>query len=232
MAAPAFLKKIASPFYNFEERVEPGQEPSSAATTPATPSISATPVSRPIRSSVGKAQVDNTIKEQILSIVEKATPAILTDFFELVRSMAELPMDDATRYKSAFISFQKQTKRGIDALVDGLDKRMAALDDAESQFDEELKTSLKEVEATRKSAAQLDAKIEELNRQINELTTQKSGLLLQASQDEQKYSAQQGTFTATLNAVRTDLSAQADELKAYLAAPQSTTSSLKTKKRS
>lgn len=102
--------------------------------------------------------VDPQIKAQITAELDKATPEILASFFTMLKSFAELQMDEALRLKSAYVAF-RASRGGAEqsvALLQAMDKRETALPKVRSMFDSEMETVQKEIN-------QLQARLAELN---------------------------------------------------------------------
>ncbi len=208
------LKKIVSPFYDFEK--EPGQEqdveqPATPVTSPATPALRA-----PFKSTSVKPQIDEAVRKQLVDDIEAAISEPLSNFLGLLDSMKDLQMDDQTRFKAAFTAFQKQTKGSVDTLLNGVQTQLDTLDTSVVQFEKELKNAQKDIDLKRKQAEDAQEKTAQLRNQIAELTAQQSQLLAEASQDEQTLNTQQGVFANTVESVRADLNQQASLIGSYL----------------
>jgi chromosome segregation ATPase len=161
--------------------------------------------------------VDEDLRAKITADVDTATPPDLNDFNDLLKSFAELPMDVSTKFKSAFVAFQKQSKKGIDALVKGMQTRKQALDNVIANFEAELQTAQSEIDGKRAQADKLQQEMAKLSEKIVELKNTQSQLLMNASQEEQDLSSQKATFMATADAVLSELNQQEQQLQMYLA---------------
>jgi chromosome segregation ATPase len=205
-----FFKNILSPFITIDEPEQEGSSPSTA--------VSATPIkpATPIQTRVKSASVDSEIQQKLLDEVNAATPAELRDYYELVQSMADLNMDEATQFKSAYAAFQKQSKKSVEALITATTKRAHALDQAISGFEAELQGAQGDIDQLRSKADSIQAKMEELSQQIGTLKQEQGDVLLQASQQEQSLKDQQATFMTTAETVKAQLAAESSKLTAYL----------------
>jgi len=217
----SLLKKLASPFYEFSDKTETGQEQISNA--PATPEILATPVPRSSKPSIIKQQIDEETKQQILAEVSKTTPRALNDFLAVLESMKDLSMDDQTRFKAAFAAL----KGNVDTLLAGTQKQLEALENAGTQFEAEIKSAQRDIDLKRKQAGMKQEQADQLSQQIVDLRNEQSQILMSASQEEQTLSNQQAIFTATLASVRAEINELESQITNYLV----TTTSIKTRKR-
>ena len=209
------LKKTLSPFIKLNDEPEP-----TGTSQSATPAPTATPSVTRIKTS---PSVDTELQKTLLDAVEAATPSELTSFLELVQSMAELGMDEATQYKSAFAAFQKQSKKGIEALLTGIKKKLAALDTESGNFDTELEESFAKVKKDRQIAEDTQSQIDGLNTQISDLETKRKNLLVGAAQTEQDLNDQRANFSHTVDSVKSIIDEQESKLTTYLS-PAPTTS--------
>ena len=212
--AGKFLKTLLSPLVEFDEQKEDpvAHQTTAKAISPA-----------PVRTTVIRAaasSVDEDLKSQILADVDKATPAELLTFYELVESYAELNMDEPTQYKSALIAFKQKTGKTAPALMDAMKARKDAVEKAADDFESECQAEKAEIDAARKKA-------DDLTTQIQKLSEQKVKALSEASTSEQALSGQQANFMTTVDAIRAELGEQESKLTSYLAATPAPTKTVK-----
>ncbi len=206
-------KKLASPFFEFQETEQ------AAGESPATPSSQtmATPALRALKSTTIQPEIDQELRSQIITDIEKATPPSLSEFFGILDSMKELGMDDATRFKAAFSAFQKTSKGSVDTLLNGIQKQIDALEATGVSIDNELKGDLKKIALKRKQAEDAQAQIDDLRKQITELDTTRAQLQVEASQDEQAFGKQQLIITNTIESIRAEINEREKQIENYLA---------------
>jgi chromosome segregation ATPase len=212
--AKSILKTLASPFVEFDE---PKEDPAEHQTTAkaVSPAPTRTTTIRPAATSI-----DEDLKTQIMADVDKATPADLLTFYELVQSYTELNMDEPTQYKSALIAFKQKTGKTAAALIDAMKARKDAVEKAADDFESECQAAKAEIDAARKKA-------DDLTTQIQKLSEQKVKALSEASTSEQTLSGQQSNFMTTVDAIRAELGEQESKLTSYLAATPAPTRTVK-----
>jgi hypothetical protein len=221
------IKDLLSPFVKIgdDESEQTGTPPLTTPITPATSrtgSIKTSPTTRAVT-------VDTGLQKTLLEAVDAGTPPELISFLELVQSMADLgSMDEPTQYKSAFAAFQKTSKKGVEVLLNGIKKKLAALDTEAGNFDTELETSFTKIKKDRQSADDIQGQIKTLTSQISDLETKQKDLLAGAAQNEQDLNAQRTNFGHTLDSVKSIINEQESKIRTYLS-PTSTTAATRTR---
>jgi len=158
---------------------------------------------------VPRGTVDEGMLQNIMDMVNKATPEALTSFDEMLDEFKDVAADEKTRFKSAYIAFTKATKKTVSDINAAMQSRLAALDQAEAQFTKEAAEEASAISAIR-------AKADSFDKQITDLRNQKQKAADEANTRETALSESQATFTATADSVREQLNAEQSHLTTYL----------------
>jgi chromosome segregation ATPase len=194
------LKKVAGVFFNgFDE--QPEVPPTAPVTTPRPGNAGYHRVS----ALTPKSSVNEEMRAQILSELDKATPDELTEFLNTVASLEGTIPDEAARYKAALIT----SKINSATLIEAARTRHSALAGVAKTFEKELVAAQKGLEADKLQVQQIDE-------QIQALTQQKEQLEKTIDQNATSINEQQGSFNATQSSIEEELTNMEETLSSYI----------------
>ncbi|MFL6658232.1 MAG: hypothetical protein ACJ8GW_09185, partial [Massilia sp.] len=167
-------------------------------------------------------------------------PTAYSALSEAVDALAAIPMDEATRYRSAFALLRKTQQRTLAQIVQAIDVHLGLLDAEQERFSlQSAKAEDEQVTSRTAQASDLDADAEEGARQIARLRAETESQIAQIEKElatkqerarellretEQKKQALANTrqeFSSAVDAVRARLSGARVKLHQYLEGVQS-----------
>ncbi len=218
----SFLNKLKGIFI-----VEEPQKPSTTSTTstqntqPVSPQSTYTP---PVIVT-GNGQVSEKFMNALLeSMQNNNTPGF--DYFEFrqsIQNLSKMPMDEATRYQSAFAMAQTMNVLP-QTLVSSAQNYVQILAAEEQKFHQALANKEgSDVNAKQQEINNLDAAIKQKAEQIKQLTeqiqqnqSQMEALKAQISEASSKVAATKNDFVVTYNALVNEIKKDIDNMQRYL----------------
>jgi DNA repair exonuclease SbcCD ATPase subunit len=220
------LKNLKSLFIVEDEELIKASTSGSFKKAAATP-IPAQPSAPTIQESeVGeKGQVSDKFMEVLLKAMEKNNldGFDYLEYKKSLQSLAKMPMDEATRYKSAYAMAQTMGVKP-EMLVKTAEHYIAALSREEKQFEQALTaqkqkqvqsklSQLKQLEETIQQKAQ---RIKQLTQEIEKHQQQMATTKQQVSDASVKIETTKNNFIASYNALVSKIQEDIDKMKQYL----------------
>jgi chromosome segregation ATPase len=181
------------------------------------------------------ANVINPLGAELLALV-MSRPTAYSALAEAIEALAAIPMDEATRYRSAFALLRKTQQRTVEQIGQAIEVHLGVLEAEQERFAQQSARAEDDQVTTRSAqAASLDAEVEEGVRQIARLRADTESQVSQIEQDlagkqerarellretEQKKQSLAHTreeFAGAANAVRAKLSTERAKLQQFLA---------------
>jgi threonine synthase len=221
----SFLNKLKSIFI-----VEDPQKPNTSTTTTTTTTAQNTQPVTPQNTTppvivTGNGQVSEKFMNALLeSMQNNNTPGF--DYFEFrqsIQNLSKMPMDEATRYQSAFAMAQTMNVLP-QTLVSSAQNYVQILAAEEQKFHQALANKEgSDVNAKQQEISNLDAAIKQKSEQIRELTEQiqqnqqqMEALKSQISEATSKVAATKNDFVVTYNALVNEIKKDIDNMQRYL----------------
>lgn len=217
------FKKFKSVFV-IEDPNAPVQSPPSKA-APAPAIQSASPPPPPVSTSAGPGAVTDKFSEILLNALEKSNQAGF-DYFEFrqaLRNLAKMPMDEQTRFQSAYAMAQTMgaTPAG---LVESANYYLKVLSTEQSHFNEahqQQRTKLignreeevKNIEATMQQKAE---QIKQLTQQIEEHRQRAEQIRKELQDTTVKIENTKADFEATFHSVVGQMQSDIEKMQQYL----------------
>ena len=177
-------------------------EPASRKTTPVIAQPKADQGSGAVRA-VSKSTVDNvavttgaannSMSGELLAVV-MSRPTAYSALAEAIAALADIPMDEATRYRSAFAVLKKTQQRTAEQITQAIELHLAVLDDEIIRFKGQSKSAEDgEITARNEEIAALQTALEQGTRQMDKLR-EETQVRIRLLQDDlnQKHTRAQG----------------------------------------
>jgi vacuolar-type H+-ATPase subunit I/STV1 len=180
------------------------------------------------------AAAPNGMTADLLSLV-MSRPTAYSALSEAITALAEIPMDEAMRYRSAFAVLKQTQQRTVEQIAQAIDVHLGLLESERTRFAAQSQNAEQEgITARVTEMAALNASVEETNRQIaavraecearirkmNEDMTAKQQRARELSREtEEKKQAIAQTkrnFEAAMEAVKTRLAGEKNKVQMYL----------------
>jgi hypothetical protein len=205
------------------------------------PAAPVTPVASPGASRVQPLPLVNPVipapsgmaAELMAVVMNRPTP--YSSLTEAITALSEIPMDEATRYRSAFAVLKKTQQRTVEQITQAVDVHIAALESEKVRFSSQSQSvEDSEITARAKEVAALNLAITQANEQIDKLRADTEARIRQIQDDigskqrnaeemsrkleEKKRSILQTTqnFEAAVDVVRAALNADKAKVQQYL----------------
>lgn len=162
-------------------------------------------------------------------------PTAFSALTEAIAALADIPMDEATRYRAAFAVLKQTQQRNVEQIAQAIDVHLGMLESERARFSAQSQSAEQEgITARVNEIAALNASVEEINRQVLALRSDTEARVrrmqeeLQAKQDrarelsrqtEQKKQAIAATtrnFDAAADAVKSRLAGEKAKVQRYL----------------
>lgn len=113
--------------------------------------------------------VTNPMSDELLAVVLNR-PTAYSALTEAIAALADIPMDEATRYRSAFAVLRKTQQRTVEQIAQAVEVHLAVLDDEVSRFKGQSKYAEEgEVVARNAEIAALQSALQQGAQQIDQL---------------------------------------------------------------
>ncbi|MES2300212.1 MAG: hypothetical protein V4582_24475 [Pseudomonadota bacterium] len=214
---------------------DPAQRRTAAPVQDAAPAVPTAAAPPALRLATDAAPANNAMTAELLAVV-MSRPTAYSALADAIGALADIPMDEATRYRTSFAVLKKTQQRTVDQVTQAIDVHLGVLESEQTRFagqsknaeDAQITARINEVEALRRE-------IEEGERQIEKLRTDTDALVRQIQDDqarkqtradalaretEQKKEAIAQTmrnFEGASAAVRSTLTAAKAKVQQYLA---------------
>jgi chromosome segregation ATPase len=171
---------------------------------------------------------------ELLAVV-MGRPTAYSALTESIAALADIPMDEATRYRSAFAVLKRTQSRSLEQVVQAVDVHLGVLDAEIARFKGQSKTAEDgEITARVAEVAAINTALTTVNQQIAQLRAQTDARIAQLQDElvqkqaraakltreaEQKKNAIQQTqqnFEAAITLVQNTLAADKTKLLQYL----------------
>jgi hypothetical protein len=176
----------------------------------------------------------NSMGAELLAVV-MGRPTAYSALTESIAALSDIPMDEATRYRSAFAVLRRTQSRSLEQVVQAVDVHMGLLDAEIARFKGQSKTAEDgEITARVAEVAAINTALTSVNQQIDQLRAQTDARIAQLQDElvqkqaraaeltreaEQKKNAIQQTqqnFEAAIALVQNTLVADKTKLLQYL----------------
>ncbi|MEM1324791.1 MAG: hypothetical protein AAGI23_02495 [Bacteroidota bacterium] len=217
------LKNLKSLFI-IEEEEQSTSSPTRTSQRKSTPKVQQTPIIAESKAGE-KGKVSDKFMDVLLKAMEKNNLEGF-DYLEYkksLQSLSKMPMDEATRYKSAFAMAQTMGVKP-DMLIKTAEHYVTALSREEKQFEQALAvqkekqiqsklTQFKKLEATVQQKAE---KIKQLTQEIEKHQQQMATTKQQVSDASVKIETTKNNFIASYNALVSKIQEDINKMKQYL----------------
>lgn len=183
---------------------------------------------------VAAPHIPSPLSAELLALVMNR-PTAYSALAEAIAALAAVPMDEATRYRSAFALLRKTQQRTLEQIAQAIDVHLGVLEAEQERFSlQSAKAEDEQVTARTAQAARLDADVDEGVRQIatlraaadaqvQQIEQELAGkqerareLLRETEQKKQSIANTRQQFASAADAVRASLSADRAKLQQYL----------------
>jgi len=180
------------------------------------------------------AAAPNGMTAELLSLV-MSRPTAYSALSEAITALAEIPMDEAMRYRSAFAVLKQTQQRTVEQIAQAIDVHLGLLESERTRFAAQSQSAEQEgITARVTEMAALNASVEETNRQIaavraecesrirkmnEDMTTKQQRARELSRETEEKKQAIAQTkrnFEAAMDAVKTRLAGEKNKVQMYL----------------
>ena len=219
------FKKFKSVFVIEDPNAPVQSPPSKAAPAPAPATQSAPPPPPPVSTAAGSGAVTDKFSEILLNALEKSNQAGF-DYFEFrqaLRNLAKMPMDEQTRFQSAYAMAQTMgaTPAG---LVESANYYLKVLSTEQSHFNEahqqqrikligNREEEVKNIEATMQQKAE---QIKQLTQQIEEHRQRAEQIRKELQDTTVKIENTKADFEATFHSVVGQMQSDIEKMQQYL----------------
>jgi len=195
---------------------------------------SATAAITPSAGGTATAIPANSMGAELLAVV-MGRPTAYSALTESIAALSDIPMDEATRYRSAFAVLKRTQSRSLEQVVQAVDVHLGVLDSEIARFKGQSKTAEDgEITARVAEVAAINTALAAVNQQIAQLRAQTDARIAQLQDElvqkqaraaeltreaEQKKNAIQQTqqnFEAAIALVQNTLAADKTKLLQYL----------------
>ncbi len=153
-------------------------------TNPARPGasqVTVTPHQAPMASTADVAP--NPMSAELLAVVMNR-PTAYSGLAEAISALADIPMDEATRYRSSFALLRKTQQRTVEQIVQAIDVHMSVLASEQARFAAQAKAAEEsDVAARQDEIKSLQNAVEEGGQQIAKLRADTDALVRQIQDD-------------------------------------------------
>lgn len=176
----------------------------------------------------------NSMGAELLAVV-MGRPTAYSALAESIAALSDIPMDEATRYRSAFAVLKRTQSRSLEQVVQAVDVHMGLLDAEIARFKGQSKTA-EDGEITARVAemaaihtalaavnqqiaqlrAQTDARIAQLQDELVQKQARAAELTLETEQKKQAIAQTTQDFEAAIALVQNTLAADKTKLLQYL----------------
>ncbi|HEX7644073.1 MAG TPA: hypothetical protein VF472_17865 [Burkholderiaceae bacterium] len=144
---------------------DPAQPAAPAAPTAVKENKPANPAANPEAAAVQAAKPSGMTAELLGVVLSR--PTAYSALSEAIDALAEIPMDDAMRYRSAFAVLKQTQQRTVEQVLQAIDVHLGLLDTERTRFAAQSESAEQDgIAARAKEIAALNAAAEEANRQI------------------------------------------------------------------
>ena len=176
----------------------------------------------------------NGMGAELLAVV-MGRPTAYSALTESIAALRDIPMDEATRYRSAFAVLKRTQNRSLEQVVQAVDVHLGVLDaeivrfKGQSKTEEDKEVAAREAEgATLQTAleavnqqiaqlrAQTDTRIAQLQEELAQKQTRATELAHEAAQKRQAIQQTTQSFEAAIAHVKDSLAADKTKLLQYL----------------
>lgn len=206
------------------------QDDESAPRTPANvQATAATPASQP-----SAAAAPNGLATELMTVVMNR-PTAYSALADAVAALSSMPMDEPTRFASAFAVLQKTQQRTIEQIMQAIDVHLGILESERARFAaqsagadaNEVASRIKEAQALAESCAEADRQIAQLRAdaeaQVKKIEDDKrskqeraASLSREAEEKRQAIARRVNDFTIAAQTVEAALAADKSKLQQYL----------------
>jgi hypothetical protein len=132
------------------------------------------------------APVANAMTAELLAVVMNR-PTAYSALADAIGALADIPMDEATRYRTSFAVLKKTQQRTVEQITQAIEVHLSVLESEQARFSGQSKNAEEaEITARVNEVAALNAAIEEGARQIEKLRADTEALIRQIQDDVAK----------------------------------------------
>jgi hypothetical protein len=162
---------------------------------------------------------DNKFIDMLEGVIEQSNiPG--QDYFEFkqaVENMKQLPMDEKTKFMTAFsvLSLQGCKK---DVLLSSIENYIGIIQKEKTSFDEEMKTAYaKNVQSKLDQATNAKKELDTLRKKLTDLNNSILTLSQEAQQEEMKIRATESNFKASADVIISEMISDKEKVNSYIA---------------
>lgn len=215
-----FIKNLKSIFIVEEEPLKAPEEK---------PAEAASPVPTPVKGTVTPAVSEGKINEKFIGVLFEAMSTQnlegfdYLEFKQSLKSLEKMPMDEATRYQSAYAMAQTM---GINAakLVETAQHYLTILGNEQQKFNEavnkqrlqQIGNREEQINQLGKAIAEKQEKIKQMSAEVEDHARQMELLKKEIEQSTVKVESTRNDFSASYQALTTQISSDIENIKKYL----------------
>lgn len=160
-------------------------DPAVRKPAPAAPEVKP-PIAVNVRLVASTAPVTNPMATELLSVVMNR-PTAYSALAEAIAALSEIPMDEATRYRSAFAVLKKTQQRTVEQIAQAVDVHLSVLESEQVRFSGQSRSAEDgEITARVNEIAALNAAVDQSRTQIDKLRTDTEARIRQLEEDASK----------------------------------------------